>query len=411
MRVLFVTWSEKSHFFSMVPLAWAMTTAGHEVRVASQPELADVITQSGLTAVPVGTDHRVYEITPDILPADFELFDFGENRPERLTWPWVRKGYDYSTRFAFSLFNDTMVDDLVAYCRSWQPDLIVWEPLTYAGGVAGQVTGIPHARLLWGPDILGRMRAHFHRLHAEQPAGERDDPLRTWLAGVVERFGCEFDETVVTGRWTIDQMPAALRLPLDLDVVPVRFVPYNGPSVVPGWLRHPPERPRVCLTVGTTMRDHAGREVPVADLVEALADLDVELVATLTAAQRETLRRTPEHTRIEEFVPMNALLPTCSAVIHHGGFGTTSAAMLHGVPQLIVPWLWDTQVKGELLQEAGAGLYLPEVTPEAARDNIVRLLEDPAFAAGARALRAEVLAEPTPNDVAAVLEKRAADAS
>lgn len=94
-----------------------------------------------------------------------------------------------------------------------------------------------------------------------QPCHCRCGPLRDWLAGVLERFGCEFDETVVSGQWTIDQMPARLRLPLKRDVVPVRFVPYNGPSVIPDWLREPPERSRVCLTVATTMREprRAGR--------------------------------------------------------------------------------------------------------------------------------------------------------
>ena len=56
MRVLFVTSPEKTIFLSMVPMAWALRTAGHEVRVASRPGFANVITQAGLTAVPAGRD-------------------------------------------------------------------------------------------------------------------------------------------------------------------------------------------------------------------------------------------------------------------------------------------------------------------------------------------------------------------
>ncbi|MEE3921336.1 hypothetical protein V2I01_33205 [Micromonospora sp. BRA006-A] len=54
MRVLFTTFAAKVHMYSQVPLAWALHTAGHEVRIASQPDLADDITHTGLTAVPVG---------------------------------------------------------------------------------------------------------------------------------------------------------------------------------------------------------------------------------------------------------------------------------------------------------------------------------------------------------------------
>src|SRR5262249_30229195 len=55
MKALFPTWAWPSHFFPMVPLAWALRAAGHEVRVASGPELAGTIRASGLPAVSVGT--------------------------------------------------------------------------------------------------------------------------------------------------------------------------------------------------------------------------------------------------------------------------------------------------------------------------------------------------------------------
>ena len=48
MRVLFATYPERTHFLAMVPLAWALRTAGHEVRVASQPTFTDVITRAVL---------------------------------------------------------------------------------------------------------------------------------------------------------------------------------------------------------------------------------------------------------------------------------------------------------------------------------------------------------------------------
>src|SRR4051812_11445871 len=56
MRVLFVTWAEPTHLYSMVPLAHACLAAGHEVRVAAPPAAVAGVTRAGLTGVPVGRD-------------------------------------------------------------------------------------------------------------------------------------------------------------------------------------------------------------------------------------------------------------------------------------------------------------------------------------------------------------------
>ena len=40
-------------------------------------------------------------------------------------------------------------------------------------------------------------------------------------------------------------------------------------------------------------------------------------------------------------VPHAALLPHCCAIMHHGGAGTTSAALAAGCPQLVCPLHFD----------------------------------------------------------------------
>jgi UDP:flavonoid glycosyltransferase YjiC (YdhE family) len=118
----------------------------------------------------------------------------------------------------------------------------------------------------------------------------------------------------------------------------------------------------------------------------------------------------PENVRLTDFVPLDMLLPTCSAVVHMGGFGVMSTAIRHGVPQLTLPKLGDSTVRADLLRDAGAGLAIAhgEATPEALRDGVSRLLTEPAFAAAAERLRQEMLAEPAPSEVAAALETVAA---
>lgn len=48
MRVLFTTTPGRGHFFPMVPLAWALRCAGHQVVVAAPPQIAESVRAAGL---------------------------------------------------------------------------------------------------------------------------------------------------------------------------------------------------------------------------------------------------------------------------------------------------------------------------------------------------------------------------
>jgi UDP:flavonoid glycosyltransferase YjiC (YdhE family) len=41
------------------------------------------------------------------------------------------------------------------------------------------------------------------------------------------------------------------------------------------------------------------------------------------------------------FAPFSELLPRCAALVHHGGIGTTSQALRHATPQLVMPMAHD----------------------------------------------------------------------
>ncbi|GAA3947163.1 DUF1205 domain-containing protein [Actinomadura viridis] len=415
MRVLLTSFAVNTHYFNLVPMAWALSCAGHDVRVAAQPALTEAITGSGLTAVPVGTDDSVLELFA-LIGGDLTVYhrelDFTFTRPETLTWDYQLGVQVVTTGLLLAPVNgDDVIDGLVDYARFWRPDLIVWEPMTMAGAVAARASGAAHARLLWGPDVLGAARREFLRLWRRRPPPHRDDPLAEWLAGTLERFGHGFDEDMVTGQWTIDPTPPGCRLPLGLPTVSTRFVPYHGTSVVPDWLYGPAERPRVCVTLGVSAREDRGSDfVPLDALLEAMADLDVEVVATLNGGQREELSAVPDNVRLVDFVPLNALLPGCAAIVHHGGSGTWQTAALHGVPQITLPNLWDAPLKGRQMEKLGAGLTVPpdRLTPGLLRDAVVRVLKEPSFAEAAARMRAEMLAEPSPAEIVPTLERLAA---
>ncbi len=413
MRVLFTSFAMESHFLSMVPLAWAMRAAGHEVRVASQPSLTGAITSAGLTAVPVGEDHvlldAVAKTEVDEAGTHWNSIDLDPIRPETQTWEFLRAVNEALPEMFFArVNNETMVDEMVRFARQWRPDLVIWEPFTIAGAIAAQAVGAAHARQLWGADLFVDLRARFLRQRAERRADSVPDTLATWLGGVLDRYGLTFDETVVRGQWTIDTLPSSIRMPLGEPTVAMRYVPYNGTAVVPDWLREPPERTRVCLTLGLTAR--SGAEYLLGSLegvLDAIGDLDAEVVATLNAAQRAEVSRLPDNVRAVDFVPLHALLPTCSAVAHHCGAGSWSTSAIYGVPQLISPMVFENSYRARRTAEVSAALVIPqrELTPETLRDGLQSLLTESRYADGADRLRRESLDDPPPSDVVPVLEK------
>ena len=95
-------------------------------------------------------------------------------------------------------------------------------------------------------------------------------------------------------------------------------------------------------------------------------------------------------------VPHEWLLPRMRAVVHHGGAGTTGAALRAGVPSVVVPLGFDQPFWGRRVAALGVG---PEPVPRRrlAVDALARAIEravaDPAMRARAAALGAALRAE------------------
>jgi glycosyltransferase DesVII len=193
----------------------------------------------------------------------------------------------------------------------------------------------------------------------------------------------------------------------------VRFVPYNGPAVVPDWLPTPPERTRISMSLGASNTERYGGDyVSKGEILEALAELDAEVVAALLPAQVEELGPMPDNVRVVESVPLHALLPSCSLLIHHGGFGSYANALVYGVPQLTVTTpVADQLHRGAGLEEQGAGLLLPHdrATPDAVYERVSRILSDSSFQDNATRLRDEANSRPAPAEKVPVLEQLVKD--
>ena len=62
----------------------------------------------------------------------------------------------------------------------------------------------------------------------------------------------------------------------------------------------------------------------------------------------------PQSIRVIDGAPHRRLFPLCSAVVHHGGAGTTHAAAFSGVPQVVIPHLLDQHYFAHRLAVLGA---------------------------------------------------------
>ena len=58
------------------------------------------------------------------------------------------------------------------------------------------------------------------------------------------------------------------------------------------------------------------------------------------------------------YIPHHLIFPKCSAVVHHGGEGTTHTAILAGTPSIVIAYAWDQFYWSEEIKHAGAGTDL-----------------------------------------------------
>lgn len=394
MRVLFVTWSVSGHFKPLVPMAWALRAAGHEVLVAGHPSFMGTITEAGLPGLPVGPEVDLQaEIAADITAGSRQEETDAERaarqQRSRALRPMVRSA-------------EAMAEDLLDHARAWCPDLVVYEPLAFAGPLVARALDVPAVRHIWAVDFTAGM-----------PSIERDH-----LGALFDRYGVTPIGAV--GDLTLDPCPPSLQIDDALPRQLVRCVPYNGPTVLPAWLRARPERRRICVTWGNSAVEVGPVDTFMApQVVSALAGLDAEVVVAANAAQRDRFTDVPGNVVHLGPVPLSLLLPTCTAVVHPAGGGTVMTAVVAGTPQLTVPFMPDTSLNARHISDAGVGLHLwgEELTGDdgtAARrlaDAASRLLDDPSFRAAAAKLRDEALQMPAPADVVPVLELMARSGS
>ena len=307
----------------------------------------------------------------------------------------------------------------------------------------GAYPGLSAAEKCGAPIVL----AHFHPLaqtsgaqHVNFPALPAWLPLRAHYNRMTHFLGAH-------GLWQLLR-PALNRARREILGLPplspaalVRRV-RGLDKVVYGYSRHlaplPPRRRRISPSPasGSCRARNAGSRDPA--LVQFLADgpppvyigfgsnLTGRTPDALTALYLEALRRTgrrglffagwgdfgnialpPTALRVDN-VPHDWLFPHMAAVIHHGGAGSTSAAVAAGVPSVAMPFQGDQFFWAHQLHALGCGpapLPRQALTAETLAATIADLVANPAYRTATRALGAQLRAENGPATAAAWIEQ------
>lgn len=367
LRVLVTTCPVLTHLWDVVPIAWALRSRGHDVRVASLPNLTPDVVRSSLTAITAGQELDATTL-------------------EDLTASNGMAGFARANAHMAALLVEGLLDEVKAF----PPHVVVHEPADLAGPLIAQRLGVPCVHQSWGPPMRPKAREALHRA----------------AAGLRRTFG--MDETVAPPALVLDVCPPSYQDPGNRLAGPhqsMRYVPYNGPGAMPEWLYEEKDRPRVCVTVGTVVPERGGLPL-VARIAQAIAADDLDIVVPLRPHHAAQLELRAPGVRVVDWLPLKLMTSGCDLAVHHGGPGTALTLLGAGVPQVTVPMFGAEFVNARLLEACGAGRTLDagQVTDAGIAETVRSVLDDPAYRAAAGVVAAEIAAQPSPDEAAAAVE-------
>jgi UDP:flavonoid glycosyltransferase YjiC (YdhE family) len=385
--VLFTTLPASGHWHPLVPFAEALRAAGHEVSFATAPGGCAAIAALGFSCFPAGTD----ETTEEARERRNRSAALGTDDAAWI-WPTLFAGRWAAAR----------LPDLLGICHEWESALVVRENTDFAGCVAAERAGVPHATVqitTWRPWLHPLLVEPLNRLRKD--VGLPPDPelamLHRYLLIVPGPPGYQDADT------PDPPLPATARA-----VCHVAF-DRSGEESLPAWVDALPDRLLIYATMGTVFNQVPG---VLEAILEALCDEPVALIMTTGRDQDPAaFGPQPAHVRIERYVPQSLLFPRCDLIVTHGGTGTVMTALDHGLPLVLIPIAADQPDNARCCEVLGvAKVVAPEErTPEAIRAAIRAVLGDQSYRRNAERLREEMVRLPGPEQVVGWLEQLAAE--
>ncbi len=380
MRALLTCRPLAGHYRPMLPLARALAEAGHDVAFASGEPVADEAEADGFTAFRVGPGvdsaepfaNRIRGLAASLPPSQVRSFVFTEL--------FVRGELE------------PRANDLFTSVEQWAPHVVVHDVAEFAAPLVATLVGIPYVEHSYGPAIeneviraAGEATAPFWSSHGLTP-----HPL-----GGFYRY------------LYLDVCPPSLQVPDAATgaVQGIRTVETGPAEKKLPWLAALRDLPIVYITLGTVYN----RNLDVfRALLDGLRDEALNLVVTVGKQNDPAvLGAQSSNVHVHRYIPQELLLPHCTAVVTHGGAGSTLGALAFGLPLLIVPQGADQFYNADRVVAAGAGVrVMPDhLTADSAREAVRVLLDDDTFQSAAHRIEDELAALPTPRQAVDALER------
>jgi sterol 3beta-glucosyltransferase len=347
MKIVIPTIGSRGDVQPLIALAQGLQRAGHTVWVASHPIMKELVESHGVTFAPIGPDIDLAREVQEI----------------RLRSPNLAIGLIRGMRFSFDMLERSH-GDILAQCR--QADLVVVP--------AQSATGKNEAEKLERPYLS----VNFVPWGIPWDDPERPVTKRVIYGAIDGLIGLITTRPLnrLRKRQGLPPVGAEGFMSPRLDLVPISPAVY-APN--PHWAPHH-------RMVGYWFAEEPGGWQPSEDLLTFLEAGEPPIVISLgamslgrgdalesatlfvDAVQQAGLRAIVQgwETGMRQLtlpptiyaagsLPHSWLLPRCAGVVHHGGFGTTSAGLRAGIPALIIPHLVDQFYWGQRVHELGAG--------------------------------------------------------
>ncbi|HKC50181.1 MAG TPA: glycosyltransferase [Myxococcota bacterium] len=369
MRILFTFAGGSGHLEPLVPIARAAEAVGHVVAFAGRPWMIPVVEALGFLAFAAGSD---VGLTPKRLP----LAAIDVERDIRSVGP------GFGRRIA-----GERASDLLRLCSDWRPDILVCEELDFGAMIVAERLELPFATVL--------VSAAGSFVRAELVA-ESVNAVRAGHGLPPDPGFAMSSRHLVLSPFAPSYRDPAFPLPATAHSVRL-LTPGGGRRSDP---------PTVYFTLGTIFNMESG------DLFQrvlaGLRDLPTQLVVTVGRDfDPAELGPQPPNVRIERYLPQAEVLPRCDLVVSHGGSGSVTSALAHGLPMVLIPMGADQPLNAARCQALGVARALDAVTatPTLVHEAASLVLRDPTYRRSAERIRDEIAQLPGPEHVTLLLER------
>lgn len=369
MKILAYTSPARGHLYPLVPILDELAGRGHRIAVRTLASEVELMTDRGFDAAPIA-------------PA-IEAIEHDDYRARTPPAKLKRGMATFGKRSVHE------VADLRAAIDAERPDAILVDCMTWGATAVAEGWGGPWAQ--WFPFPLAMTSQDVPPFGpglkpAVGVAGRaRDRLLRPMLVGTLKRacfpaLNATRTSVGVPPFDTTDAMFGVAPLLLYMTAEPFEYPRSDWPAsvrMVGPCCWEPPADPPALLTeiarplvVVTTSSEFQNDSQLVRTALDALADEDVEVVATMPAA--ELNGDVPANARVERFIPHAPLLARAACAVTHGGAGATQKALASGVPVCVVPFGRDQLEVARRVEIADAGTRLPaqKLNPQRLRKQI-----------------------------------------